>query len=632
MRFLGNKESIKHDIASLLEEKGLFSRGLKFFDAFCGTGAVADSAKGYFDIVINDMLAWCVIYTKGRIFANSCDFSKLGFDPFDFFNNSNDVLHGFMYKNYSPGASDRMYFTSENAGRIDYFRAMIETWKSADKIADAEYSYLLACLIESVSHVSNTAGVYGAFLKNWDARALKPMQFIKVDARNAALGCVDSFNQKIEDIIADVECDVLYLDPPYTQNQYGTQYHLLETLVLNDNPKISKITGSRPVTPMRSDWSQEYRTNILFDKVIAKTKARYILLSYNTDGFMSKEFIESSLKRYGKGDSFVCKKIPYKKYQNWKTERSNEHFEFLFFIEKKPAREVVYECPLNYTGSKSKMIGEIKKYMPHRTKHVIDVFGGGFNVGVNLPAEHTAYNDINYHVTALIKSFRDFDTYKYLQYIRKLTKKFGLEKGNSDAYNRARAEFNSLPVEKRDPRFLFVLILHGFQQQIRFNRDHDFNNPAGNRWFNDKILEKMISFSRRLKERECIFYSRDFKELDKIVDSDSFLYFDPPYRLTRGSYNDGRRGFEGWTVDHETALFRFLDDLNEKGVPFMFSYVLENGGFTNGHIHDWLRNRAEYSIIEISTGQGRYGLRKEVLIINDGQAAFHNKEQVSETA
>ncbi|WP_332912109.1 DNA adenine methylase [Algoriphagus boritolerans] len=127
-------------------------------------------------------------------------------------------------------------------------------------------------------------------------------------------------NTKIEDIISDIECDILYLDPPYTQNQYGTQYHLLETLILNDNPNISEITGSRPTTPMKSDWSKDIKTHILFDKILAKTKAQHIVFSYSKDGFMSKSFIEASMKRYGKSETFICKKPKLqKKYTNSKS-------------------------------------------------------------------------------------------------------------------------------------------------------------------------------------------------------------------------------------------------------------------------------------------------------------------------
>ena len=66
-----------------------------------------------------------------------------------------------------------MYFTPENAGRIDYFRTQIEFWKNESKLNDSEYSYLLVSLIESISYVSNTAGVYGAYLKHWDSRVHK---------------------------------------------------------------------------------------------------------------------------------------------------------------------------------------------------------------------------------------------------------------------------------------------------------------------------------------------------------------------------------------------------------------------------------------------------------------------------
>ena len=631
MRFLGNKESIKHEIYTLLEEKGLISKRFTLFDAFCGSGAVADSLKSFFNIAINDNLAWCVIYTKGRINAKRCDFKKLKLNPFEYLNQNNETIQGFFYNNYSHGGSSRMYFSIENAGRIDYFRSQIDLWKDMSLISEVEYAYLMACLIESVSLVSNTAGVYGAFLKEWDPRALKQIEFIKVNALDVFCNDLITYNDKIENIISEVDCDILYIDPPYTQNQYGTQYHLLETLVLNDSPTISNITGSRPVTPMRSDWSKEFKAHILFDKVISKTKAKHIILSYNTDGFMSKDFIEACMKRYGLPGSYTCKKISYKKYRNWKTKRDNEHFEYLFYMEKMPLNEVIYECPLNYIGSKAKMITEIRKHVPQQATKIIDAFGGGFNVGINLPSIHTAYNDNNYFVTHLIKSFQEYDTYEYLLYIRKITKKYGLEKGNAKAYKYARSAFNSMPVEKRDSRFLFTLILYGFQQQIRFNNEHEFNNPVGNRWFNDKVLEKMISFSRRIKEFDCAFYSNDFKDVDQYVDTETFVYVDPPYMLTCGAYNDGKRGFGGWTKDHEASLFNFLDILEYRKIPFMFSYVLENGGQTNGHINSWLKMHSNYRVIEISQGQGRYSNRKEVLIINDGQTSFYNKKQIPET-
>ena len=618
MRYLGNKESILTEISDLLESQGLLKDGFTFFDAFCGSGSVADYFKSYYDIIINDNLTWSVKYAKGRVCAPTCTFDKLGFDPFEYLNANENTVQGFMYRNYAPTESARMYFTPENAGRIDYFRKQIEEWKNENLLSEEEYCYLIACLIESVSDVSNTAGVYGAFLKKWDSRATKRIVFSKVDFRPARYKSIRTYNAKIEDIIEEVECDILYLDPPYTQNQYGTQYHLLETLVLDDNPSISKVTGSRRTAPMRSDWSKEYKANILFDRILAKTKAKYIVLSYNNDGFMSKEYIEAAMKRYGKPETFVCKKIAYKKYQNWKSQNENKHFEYLFFVEKKDIQDVVFECPLNYIGSKAKVVPDILRLQPENYDTFIDAFGGGFNVGINITAKKVIYNDLNYLVANLIRSFREHDTYDYLLYIKRIIKKFGLEKANGPAYLEARSYYNSLPAEKRDPRLLFTIILYGFQQQIRFNSQHDFNNPVGMRWFNDKILEKMISFSRQIKERNYEFSCQNYKELRSQMTPSSFVYFDPPYNLTTGSYNDGKRGFDGWNKELEAELFSFADDLNQSGVSFMLSYVVEHKGATNQELLDWIDKRG-YRLIQLGDIIGISGSRrKEVLIVNYG--------------
>ena len=618
MRYLGNKESILIEISDLLESQGLLKERFKFFDAFCGSGSVADYFKSYYDIIINDNLTWAVKYTKGRICAPICTFERLGFDPFVYLNENEKTVQGFMYKNYAPTESARMYFTPENAGRIDYFRKQIEDWKKENLLSEEEYCYLIACLIESVSDVSNTAGVYGAFLKKWDSRATKKIIFSKVDFRPNCYKSISTFNAKIEEIIENVECDILYMDPPYTQNQYGTQYHLLETLVLDDNPCISKVTGSRSTAPMRSDWSKEYKANILFDRVLSKTKAKYIVLSYNNDGFMSKDYIEAAMKRYGKPETFICKKIAYKKYQNWKSKNGKEHFEYLFFVEKKDIHDVVFESPLNYIGSKAKIIPDIIRFQPKCYGTFIDAFGGGFNVGINIFADKVIYNDLNYFVTNLICSFRKYDTYEYLLYIKRIIKKFGLEKANRQAYIEARSYYNSLPEDKRDPRLLFTIILYGFQQQIRFNSQHNFNNPVGMRWFNDKILEKMISFSRQIKEGNYEFCCQNYKELRSQMTTSSFVYFDPPYNLTTGAYNDGKRGFDGWNKDLEAELFEFADDLNESGVSFMLSYVVEHKGAINHELLDWIYQRG-YHLIQLGDIIGISGSRrKEVLIVNYG--------------
>lgn len=617
MRFIGNKESIVEEIESFIDSKIAPDDRLVLFDAFCGTGSVSDRLKNRFNVVINDNLKWATVYTAGRLYAPVCRFEGLGFDPFDFLNQSCNETHGFIYKTYAPTESDRMYFTPENAARIDYFRNQIEEWYISKLLTESEYMFLLACLIESVSKVSNTAGVYGAFLKKWDGRALKPIEFIKPSYNKRTPEDIAIYNDKIENIISGVECDILYLDPPYTQNQYGTQYHLLETLILNDCPSVSKVTGSRPVMPMRSDWSKEYKVNILFDKIIAKTKARYIVLSYNNDGFMPKEYIEAVMKRYGKPETYCCKKISYKKYQNWKSQNHKEHFEYLFFVEKKNPSDVVYESPLNYIGNKTRVIAGIRETLPADIDNFIDAFGGGFNVGININSESIIYNEYNHFVKELIESFWHYDTFSYIVYMKKTIQRFELKHGDKDSYLKVRDYYNSCPENKRDPRLLLIVILYSFQQQIRFNGNHEFNNPVGMRWFNDKIMEKLISFSRRIKELDVRFFCSDYTDMFQHVnDGHTFIYLDPPYMLTNGSYNDGKRGFKGWDASQEVALFDFLDRLNGEGSRFMLSYVLEHKGKINQNLLNWTKEN-NYHIIELGDILGISGSRrKEILVIN----------------
>lgn len=616
MRYIGSKESLIEPIMQLLADKGILQRSLVFFDAFCGMGSVSDAVKTLYDhVVINDSLNCSSTFALGKLYANECTFEKLGFNPFEYLNGNSNYRQDFIYQNYSPGGSDRMYFSSENAGRIDYFRYQIEEWKNHNQITDHEYIYLLACLMESVSDVSNTAGVYGAYLKHWDSRALKSISFNRIDAKTGVCQTIDCYNDKIEKIISAVDCDIIYLDPPYTQNQYGTQYHLLETLILNDHPSISKVTGSRPTGPMRSDWSKMYHAHILFDKVVAETKATHVILSYNNDGFMSKEFIESTLKRYGIEDSFTCIPIDYKKYNNTKCQGKEGHQEYLFYVEKKPSSEVVVESPLNYTGSKSKMVDIIRHHLPAQPFNtLLDAFGGGFNVGINIPSNETIYNDINPFVEGLIKSFST-DVYSYLMYVSKLINKYKLSPNNKEGYLALRDKYNETPLDKRDPRMLYTLILYGFQQQIRFNTNYGFNNPPGSRWFNECLLSKFITFARCSKAKNVEYCNLSFDQLIERVTPDTLVYADPPYRSTLGVYNDGKRGFEGWTVRHEQNLCLFLDQINERGSRFMLSYVLRVDDFYNEDMATWAAKN-NYNIIDIVIPQGRYNNRREVLITN----------------
>ena len=615
MRYIGNKNKILNYIETLINDKKINKENYTFCDAFSGTSTVGNYFKDKFKIIANDNLYTSYVMSQARLNTPDLKFELLGLDPFEIFNKENNKLKGFIYKNYSPGGSERQYFSSDNASRIDFIRTKIEHWYSCDKLTRNEYYYLIACLIESVSKVANVAGVYGSYLKMWDPRAVKPLKFIHVEQlKENALYENEVYNKNIEELINDISGDILYLDPPYTKNQYSVQYHLLETIALYDDPDLKGKTGARDTSKQTSKFSKPGDVHIEFEKIIAKAKFKHIILSYSSDGIMSKEYIESVFKRYGKIETYEFRKFTYKQYLNSKAEKDEKHCEYLFYIEKKDSdEEINYASPLNYIGGKADMIDFIKKNSPKKIDRFIDIFGGGFNVGINFNAEQIIYNDFNFKVKELLEMFRNIETIDLYKYITKMIKKYKLKKGNKESYLTIRELYNSQDKNLRDPRLLYLLILFGYQQQIRFNSSYDYNNPVGQAGFNDKILEKIISYCRNLKEKNVVFMSEDFEKMWKHINKNTFIYLDPPYLITLGSYNDGKRGFNGWDENEEIRLLKFLNKLNSKGIKFMLSNVLEHKEKKNKILIDWIKEN-NYRVIEYKEKTRKN--RKEVLIVN----------------
>ena len=417
-------------------------------------------------------------------------------------------------------------------------------------------------------------------------------------------------NGNIEDVINDVPCDILYLDPPYTKNSYSVQYHILETLILNDNPELRGITGARPYENISNDWSRPNKVEVVFDKVLAKTQASHIVFSYSSDGLMTKDYIMFALKRYCYEDSVTCEEIAYKRYKNFKTEDKQGHREYLFYGRKKPIEQVNYYCPLNYMGGKSPIIDFIKPELQGRSIFV-DLMGGGFNVGINTNGfDRVVYNDINFAVANILRMFKEEDTSMLLTFFEKTIKKYGLEKCDKEAYTKIRKDYNK-KYRGKDKAYwyLYVVILYGFQQQLRFNSSYEFNNPVGESGYSDSVKEKIVSFSRRLKEIDVEFHIGDYQEIDNLIDAKTLVYVDPPYLITLGSYNDGERGFKGWNAHEEVRLLSYLDTLLARGCKVVISNLLEYKGLHNKYLHEWAQTH------KADIFQTKFRGRNESLII-----------------
>jgi adenine-specific DNA-methyltransferase len=238
------------------------------------------------------------------------------------------------------------------------------------------------------------------------------------------------------------------------------------------------------------------------------------------------------------------------------------------------------------------------------------VFGGGFNVGVNVAASNLVYNDLNHFVRGLIELFYTADSAQVLADILRTIQKHGLAKNNKAAFVAFRAVYNAVPLAQRKLLDLYVLLQYGFQQQFRFNSHHDYNNTAGMSSFNSNTIVKLLGFCRTIKTRQVSFHSVDFEEILRTAYDDPIYYCDPPYLITLGSYNDGKRGFTGWTPTDEQRLYDRLDWLNKHGKKFLLSNVITHKGRTNQLLADWLAAH------DYETKELYYKNRTEIMVKN----------------
>lgn len=156
-----------------------------------------------------------------------------------------------------------------------------------------------------------------------------------------------------------------------------------------------------------------------------------------------------------------------------------------------------------------------------------------------------------------------------------------------DGYNRLRYEYNT----NRKPLDLFVLVSYSFNHQIRFNNNHKFNNPFGRyrSSFNNSIKNNLENFIYRIQTLNIHFSDKNFEYFNfDFLKEEDFVYCDPPYLISVGVYNNGRRGFTGWDKNNEIRLLKILDDINKRNIKFALSNFLIHNGKSNDILNDWI--------------------------------------------
>ena len=340
--YIGNKRALQPFLA------GVFSRlvqpGAVFLDPFAGSGAVSRLAR---------WLGCRVLANDWEPYAYVLNFASLCVGPSEVeglfrgaarallaeLNSLGAPRREYVARHYAPRSTaaadyrtERLFYTRENALAIDAMRERLEELYPGFQPADPEdrkckYLLLASLLYGASTHV-NTSGVFKACHKGFgghgrDAlgRILAPIRLRLpelLDGPPAEAGC-----QEAADFARGRPADLCYLDPPYNQHQYGSNYHLLNTIALWDRPVVSqerRADGSlRRKAGIREDWVRTrsaycYRASAAaaLAGLLEAVDARYLVLSYSTEGLIPFEELEALLEPQGELELYGSGYVKYR--------------------------------------------------------------------------------------------------------------------------------------------------------------------------------------------------------------------------------------------------------------------------------------------------------------------------------
>lgn len=646
MRYIGAKTNLLSEIENFLIPKTSTSDET-LMDVFAGTNAVGRHFADRFSIISNDNLRFSYLdalsYLEGPQEINFETLKEnLNADPVAFLNEFKEGAPNKESEYYHHAFSSpdgACYLTQENAKRVGLVRGKIAEWADQSLLNKYEEAYLVTALIRAVSSVSNTTGTYGAFLKHWDPRALKPLRLspqklISYEKAHYA------HNLDVSEYIAEVSADIAYVDPPYNNRQYASNYHLIENIARNEQPDVKGVTRIFDWSALRSDFSQKRKAASAIEGLVEGLKAEHLVFSYNTEGIVPVKDLIKIIEANCLTGTVELLEIPYRKYQSKIPSNSKDLKEVLIYgrLGKRPRRErpaetvhrsslsqykhdqELVKSPVNYVGGKYRLLPQILPLFPKNIGTFVDLFSGGANVGINVNANQHWFNDMNFRVNEMFRTFQKSDTGDLVNRIENIIDEWGLSKENEKSFLQFRAHYNRDP----EPLALYVLAAYSYNYQFRFNSRHEFNNPFGrNRsHFSSRMKGNLVKFCERLHSLDAKFLDGYFDDLDtSSLGPQDFVYADPPYILSTGSYNDGSRGFKNWTELEEAKLYKLLEELSERNIRWALSNVLEHKGVRHRQLEDFIEsNNLNVHFLEYNYSNSSYNtVRKpslEVLITN----------------
>ena len=354
LTYIGNKRALLGQIGKAVERvKDRLGRPrLRVFDAFSGSGVVSRFLKAHSSrLVSNDLEDYAAVtaccYLRNR---GSVDFTALSqvVEELNARVTTEPLPRGFIEELYAPQREDRItkddrvFYTIGNARRLDNYRRMLDT------VPGDLRDLLLGPLLSKASIHANTAGVFKGFYKNRETK-LGQYGGSGSDALTRILGEIQLEPPLLSQFECDYEIyqedanaaasrlkdfDLAYIDPPYNQHPYGSNYFMLNLLVRYERPaEVSRVSGI-PTGWRRSGYNVRSQSLPLLKNLLHAIDAPFLLVSYNNEGFITPEQMQEMLNELGSVELFETRYNAFRGSRNFKN-RPIHVTEQVFLVERR---------------------------------------------------------------------------------------------------------------------------------------------------------------------------------------------------------------------------------------------------------------------------------------------------------
>ena len=352
--YLGNKRSlignIENEVKEIISKTG--KPKLVCADLFSGSGIVARMLKQYSEkLIVNDLENYSAVINSCYL-VNKKDFPQKIYSELktEIENRcAKEKFEGIIAQNYAPKddehiqMGERVFYTRENALLIDTYRHLIDEVVQEESLK----TFFLAPLITEASIHVNTSGVFKGFYKDKNTkigcfgasgRNALPRIFGKIELKEPVFSNFDSdleiFQKNTVELSKKLtNLDIAYLDPPYNQHPYGSNYFMLNLILKNRlDVAVSRVSG------ITQDWNRSaFNKKALalqsMEEIISALQVKFVIISYNSEGFISFDEMFHMLEKYGRVKTV---EIAYNTFRGSRNLRNRDiHVsEYLFVLEK----------------------------------------------------------------------------------------------------------------------------------------------------------------------------------------------------------------------------------------------------------------------------------------------------------